>query len=171
MFDQSLIDLSQLIGGNSFTTPCTLSLNGIDTITQALNDSGANDFLFINIRFAIALSFFLKTEIIPLTAEIPFKGFDRKASSPVIHALFLNMSIDGRKQLLTPFLMIDIGGHDIIIGRKWFSYFNIHLNLRKRRLLWPPQYPPTPYFARKILVPCDSFTQPKPIAQYQNDVY
>jgi len=143
VFDQSLIDLSQLVGGNSFTTPCTLSLNGIGTVTQALNDSGANGFLFINIRFAIALSSFLGAEITPLGAEIPLKGFDGKASSPVTHALFLNMSIDGRRQLLAPFLMIDIGGHDVIIGRKWFSYFNIHLDPRKRRLLWPPQHPPT----------------------------
>jgi hypothetical protein len=118
MFDQSLIDLNQLVGGNSFTIPCTLFLNGIGIIIQALNDSGANGFLFINIRFIITLSSFLRIEIISLTAEIPFKGFDGKINSPVIHVLFLNMLIDGKRQLLVSFLIIDIGGHDVIIGRK-----------------------------------------------------
>jgi hypothetical protein len=133
MFDQSLIDLSQLVGGNSFITPCTFFLNGIGTIIQALNDTGTNGFLFINIVFAIALSFFLKAKIIPLAAKILFKDFDGKVNSPVTHVLFLNMSIDGKRQLLALFFIIDLGGHDIIIGRKWFFYFNIYLNLRKRR--------------------------------------
>jgi len=147
VFDQTLIDLSQLVGGDSFTIPCTLSLNGTGTVVQALNDSGANGFLFVNTRLARDISSFLGAEIIPLAREIPLKGFDGKASSPVTQALFLNMSIDGRRQLLAPFLIVDIGGHDMIIGRKWFSYFNIHLDIRKRRLLWPPEHPPTPYFA------------------------
>jgi hypothetical protein len=47
VFDQSLIDLSQLIGGNSFTIPCTLFLNGIGIVTQALNNSGANGFFLL----------------------------------------------------------------------------------------------------------------------------
>jgi hypothetical protein len=93
-------------------------LNGIGIITQILNDSGANGFLFINIRFTITLSSFLETEIIPLIAEILFKNFDKKINFHVTHALFLNISIDGRRQLLAPFFIIDINGHDVIIERK-----------------------------------------------------
>ena len=171
MFDQSLIDLSQLVGGDSFTTPCTLSLNGIGVITPALCDTGANGFLFIHTRFATALSFLLGADLTLLDRKIPLKGFDGKASSPVTQALFLNISIDGRRQLLAPFLMIDIGGHDIIIGRKWFSYFNIHLDPRKRRLIWPSYYPPTPYFGREIMVPRDSLRQYQLDPWYQEDTY
>jgi len=170
VFDQTLIDLSQLVGGDSFTIPCTLSLNGTGTVVQALNDSGANGFLFVNTRLARDISSFLGAEIIPLAREIPLKGFDGKASSPVTQALFLNMSIDGRRQLLAPFLIVDIGGHDMIIGRKWFSYFNIHLDIRKRRLLWPPEHPPTPYFAREILIPRESLTKSNSTLPYQDDI-
>ena len=170
MFDQSLIDLSKLVGGDSFTKPCTLSLNGIGVTTQALCDTGANGFLFINTFLATTLSSLLGAEIILLDKPIPLKGFDGQASSPVTQAIFLNLAIDGRRQLQAPFLMIDIGGHDLIIGRKWFSYFNIYLDSRNQRLLWPPCHPPTPYFSREIIVPRDSLRQRQPDARHQDDI-
>ena len=170
VFDQSLIDLSQLVGGDSFTTPCTLSLNGIGVTTQALCDTGANGFLFINTLLATALCSLLGAEITLLDKQIPIKGFDGQASSPVTQAIFLNLAIDGRRQLQAPFLIIDIGGHDMIIGRKWFSYFNIHLDSRKQSLLWPPCYPPTPYFSREIMVPRASLRRGQPDPRHQDDV-
>jgi hypothetical protein len=171
VFDQSLIDLSQLVGGDSFTTPCTLSLNGIGVTTLALCDTRANGFLFINTLLATSLSSLLGAEITLLDKPIPLKGFDGQASSPVTQAIFLNLAIDGRRQLQAPFLMIDIGGHDMIIGRKWFSYFDIHLDSRKQRLLWPPRYRPTLYFGREIIVPRDSLRQRQPDPRHQDDIW
>ena len=36
-----------------------------------------------------------------------------------------------------PFYILDIGTHDIILGLKWMEYFNIWLNPRQKRLIWP----------------------------------
>jgi len=49
---------------------------------------------------------------------ILLKGFNRKAGSPVTHALFLNILINRRQQLLGLFLIINIGGYNVIIRQK-----------------------------------------------------
>lgn len=38
-----------------------------------------------------------------------------------------------------PFLIADLGQHDIIVGQKWFGYHDVWLNVRHRKLVWPEQ--------------------------------
>ena len=73
----------------------------------------------------------------PLVRPITTKGFDGQHGKPVTHFLMLHLSIDGQRQQDIPFLILDLGNHDVILGLKWMSYFNVWLNPRDRRLLWP----------------------------------
>lgn len=52
--------------------------------------------------------------------------------------------------------MVDLGAQDIIIGIKWLRRFKVKLDPAQNCLLWPTEYPPTPHFAKEILLSYDS---------------
>ena len=125
------------MGGRHFTVPCTLSRNGYGINTSALVDTGANGFAFINTSFALELSKFLNIKVTRIPKPLAIKGFDGKHANTVSHALILHLTIDGRRQTDIPFYILELGSHDIILGLKWMDYFNIWLNPRQKRLVWP----------------------------------
>jgi len=125
------------MGGRHFTLPCTVSKNGICVPLTALADSGANGFAFINTTCAIDIAKFFNFKAKRLIRPITTKGFDGRPGKLVTHFLSLNLSLDDQRQEDIPFLILDLGSHDVILGLKWMSYFNIWLNPRDKRLLWP----------------------------------
>ena len=71
------VDLSKLLGGESFTLPCTISNKGLGIKSSTLIDTGANGYAFIDTKFAKLASYFLDTPIHPLPTPCYAKGFDR----------------------------------------------------------------------------------------------
>ena len=55
-----------------------------------------------------------------------------------------------------PFCIAPLGTHDVIIGRKWFAYFQINLAITDRKLIWPRSLLLTYFFDKLIKVTCDS---------------
>ena len=153
------IDLSWLMGGKSFTILCTLSRNGCRVNTTALADSGANAFALLDTKCAGKVSEFLNTPIETLEKPIPVKGYNGRVGKPITSMLRLHLRVNGRRQYNTPFLIIDLGNHDIILGRKWLSYLNLLLDVRNRQLIWPTNLQPTPSFVREITVTMKSLLE------------
>ena len=112
------------------TIPCTLSINGYSVQSKALADSGANGFVFINTLFTFDLAKFFRIKVQKLPSSIAVKGYDGQANNAITHVLRLHFTIDGRRQYNLPFLILDIGSHDVILGRKWLAYFNILIDAR-----------------------------------------
>ena len=54
-----------------------------------------------------------------------------------------NLNIDRRTSYNVPILVLYLGAHEMIIRRKWFKYFYVNLDLKLKKLLWPPEFPPT----------------------------
>jgi len=72
------VDLSQLLGGDSFTFPCTISSNGLGIKTRTLIDTGANGYAFIDTEFAALATRFLDTKTQRLLIACNVRGFDGK---------------------------------------------------------------------------------------------
>jgi hypothetical protein len=160
-----------LVGGKHFTVPCILAYNRYRVQTSALVDSGANGLVFIDNRFATDLVKFLGAEIIPLTTPCSVKGFDGKPGRPATQTITLNLGIDKHRQRKIPMLILDLGNHNLILGRKWLAYYDIWLDIRNRKLLWPDQasrdsYPQT----REIVTTRERIQTQKIDPQYQADV-
>ena len=51
------------------------------------------------------------------------------------------MIIDGRKVRNCPFIVVDLGSQDCIIGIKWLKRFKLKLDTEHSRLIWPERYP------------------------------
>jgi predicted aspartyl protease len=113
------------MGGKHLTTTCTLATNGYSVTSQALIDSGANGFVFIDTLGAADTTKYLGFKTQRLPQPVAVKGYDGKAGQPISHYLRLHLTIDGRRQYHTPLLTLDLGSHDIIPGRKWLAYFDI----------------------------------------------
>ena len=119
------VDLSRLMGGKSFTIPCTLSRNGCGVNTTALTDSGANAFTLLDTKCAKKISEFLNTPIEVLERPVPVKGYNGQMGNPITSILRTHLRVDRRRQYNVPFLITDLGHHDVILGRKWLSYLNL----------------------------------------------
>ena len=166
------IDLSRLMGSKHFTVPCILSYNGYGINTNTLVDTGANGFSFIDTSFAIDVMKFLNIKPQLLAQSIPIKGYDGKHKSNASHYLVVHLTIDGRCQESIPFIILDLGQHDIILGLRWMAHFDIWLNVREQKLIWPEpkSQEPTSHFRKEIYVPRDNI-RPKPIqGHHQEDV-
>ncbi|KAK9649268.1 hypothetical protein HCH54_010284 [Aspergillus fumigatus] len=113
-----------------------LLINGFSVSAGSLIDCGANAYACINTSLAISISQRFGTPTIPLEGEHAVTGFDGKHSVPLTHAILLTLAIDNRVQRQIPFLILDIGRHDIILGRMWLAKHQILVNCAAKQLIW-----------------------------------
>lgn len=165
----SEVDLSQLLGGKSFTVPCTLIRNGYGVTTTALADSGANAFALLDTKCAKRISEFLNTPIETLEKPIPVKGYDGQMGTPITSVFRTHFRINGRQQYNMPFLITDLGSHDAILGREWLAHLNLWLDVRNRRLIWPDDLPPSPSFIKQTTVDIKTLQGPTINLAHQAD--
>jgi hypothetical protein len=118
MFDLQQIDLSSLIAGNSFTLACTLRTdsNGIAVQVEALSDTRASSYVFINLEFITDLcrSLGVKPKQLPYT--IYPKGFNSQKGSPISQYFSLNIEINSYRIPYIPMLIVELDSHNIIIS-------------------------------------------------------
>ena len=67
-------------------------------------------------------------------------------------------------------LILDLGSHDIILGRKWFTQFDIWLDVRNQKLLWPRTHLTEPTFAKEICTPRENLQITAILPRHQADV-
>jgi hypothetical protein len=131
----SKVNLSRLMGGKSFTIPCTLSRNGCGVNTTALADSRANAFALLDTKCTKKVSEFLNTPLETLERPILVKGYNGQYGKPITSILRIHLHINGRRQYNVPLLVIDLGHHDVILGRKWLAYLDLWLDVWNRQLI------------------------------------
>jgi len=92
----SYINLSQLLGGKSFTILYTLYHNRCRVNTTTLTNFKANAFMLLNIRYTKKISKFLNTLLETLEKPVPIKGYNRQARRPIILSLQINLQVNRR---------------------------------------------------------------------------
>jgi hypothetical protein len=167
VFDLHEIDLSSLMGGPSLTFACTLYKDGMAIQVQALGDTGACGYVFLDSRFASDLCRVFGRKLQRLLHPVCPKGYDGKKGSPISHYLSFNLEIDGRRIYHLPMLVVELGSHDMIIGRNFFDYFHIMIDVHHRQLRWPQEIPPAKTFARTLATYTRDDVRPqRPVYQF-----
>lgn len=128
-------------------------MNGCGVDLHSLADTGANGFLFLNRSLARRLSRSLGSEIRDLPYPISIRGFDGNSREKANQFIRLHLTLDGRRIRNCPFIILDLGNQDAIIGLKWMRRFKVRLDPTHNRFIWPTDYPPTPMLAREIKLP------------------
>ena len=144
------------MGGKHLTVSCTLAKNGYGVISQALIDSGANGFVFIDTCCAVDIAKFLGLKTQRLPRAVPVKGYDGQRGQPVTHYLRLHLSVDRRRQYNVPLLILDLGSHDLILGHKWLAFLDILVDVRRRCLVWPRELKPSTSVIKEIVITRES---------------
>jgi predicted aspartyl protease len=137
--------------------------------TKSLADTGANGYLVIDKPFAIRLSKALQSPIRKLPYSVPVRGYQRNIQSNVSEYIRLHLTVEGRRIYNCPFVLLNLGTQDVIIGKKLFSRFRILLDSAKNRLVWPKEYPPTPSWSKEITLPYHSRETSFRHPAYQSD--
>ena len=144
-------------------------MNGLGVQTKSLADTGANCYLVINKPFAKRLSKALQSPLRKLPYSVPIRGFQQNIQSHVSEYIRLHLTVEGRRIYNCPFVLLDLGAQDVIIGKKLFSRFRILLDSEKSRLVWPKEYPPTPSWSKEITLPYHSRETSIRHPAYQSD--
>ena len=139
------------MGGDSLTIACTLRKDAMQTTEiQALCDTGASGYVFLNTRLASDLCRHFGLKLQQLPHPIYPKGYDGKKGSPITQYLTFIIEIDGRRTYDLPMLVIGLDSHDIIIGRNFFYDLRICIDVFHRRLRWPKESPPNHRYSRTL---------------------
>ena len=141
-----------MFGGKHFRVPTVLCSKGYGVSLQSLVDTGAQGFLFLNSAIARTISSSLQVPIRRLPFKITVKGFQDQVQTRVNQYIRLHLSVDGRKIYNCPFVIMDLGSQDCIIGIKWLRRFQLQLDTIRNRIVWPAKYPATYDPAPPILV-------------------
>lgn len=133
--------MSRLLGRDkdSLTVPIQLAKNGLSICTQALVDTGANGFAFLDIFLAERLVKHFHYHVLPLKQPCKVKGFDGRVENAITHLMILSVVVDKRVMYNLPFLIVRLGKHDVILGRMWLARYNVMVDCNRRRLLWPEE--------------------------------
>jgi predicted aspartyl protease len=158
------------MGGSPLTVPCTLAKNGIGVDLDILADTGANGFAFIDTTLADQLCGGLGLQLTALPHTIQAKGYDGQKGQAANYYLTLNLILDGRRQYNIPFIVLKLGAHEAILGRKWFEYFHVNPDVAGRRLIWPPENTPTPSFMRLIRIARNDLARKSTSQSIQEDI-
>ena len=116
-----------------------IAYNEISIPLTTLANTGANGYLFIHTKRAIELTKFFGIPTHQLKTSIGIKRYYGQVGAAITHAIVCHLLIGRRCFLNQPFLIADLGQHDLIIGRKWFDRHDVWLDVRNWRLVWPEQ--------------------------------
>jgi hypothetical protein len=155
------------------TIPCSLSCNGYLVNVSSLTNSGANGFAFINTLLAIDITTFFNLKFQHLSKPISIKGYNSKLGTRITHFLRMYLTINQRRQYNIPLLILELGSHNLILGRKWLEYFDLLLDIRNRRLIWPELLPLLLSVVREIPIPREALLpapRHTPYSNYQVDI-
>lgn len=98
--------------------------------TDALPDTGASEYVFINRSLAKQALKYLCSQKITDLAPSPVARFDGRVTQLIDVASVMNLTIHGRLFHQTPFLVIETK-HDIILGGKCFEKNGVKIDCKK----------------------------------------
>ena len=139
---------------------------------NTLIDTGANAFACIDSDLASKLASRFGIPMERIAGNYGVTGFSGEGSTPLTHAIFLNLVVDGRKLPHTPFLILKLGRHDIILGQLWLKKHHILPDCNAQQLRWPEDLPLFDEVSAKmlLLIPRAALNKQPVSRKYQQEI-
>ena len=106
-----------------------VSNNGLGIKTSSLIDTEANGYTFVDTQFAKTVERFLGIKPSILKDLCKVRGFNGQQTTSNTQFLELMLIID-RRQIQILILIVGLGDHDIILGRKWFVHTGVLIDCK-----------------------------------------
>ncbi len=123
-----------LFAASPLTVACTLSDGRRKLTFNALVDTGATGYSFIDeVTAQIVCE---KFEIAPceLWKPKPLKGFDGRPGRAITHAIYPSMTVHDHTQTVTPMLITSLGNHPIILGKPWMNAHHVMIDMTEDKI-------------------------------------
>lgn len=111
----------------AFTVPCTLVANGKSRTYQALVDTGATGYAFIDTKLAHFLCNFFSIMMMPVKQKT-VGGFGNNMIRTITEAIYPTLKVASDTQRTACMLSVDLGFHQIILGRPYLRRFWIDVD-------------------------------------------
>ena len=72
---------------------------------------------------------FLGVPLKKLQDPITIKGYNSCKGRVVTHFLECTLTINDQQLTLVPFLVLNLGNYDLILGSQWFKYYDVKPDL------------------------------------------
>ena len=116
----------------------------------ALPNTRAYRFLFMNMCYTIASTKFLGVPLRKLQDPIAIKGYDSCQGRVVTYFLECTLIINSRQLTQVPFLVLNLGNYNLILGLQWFKYYNVKPDLCCQQLKWLTSLLASSYYTQEI---------------------
>ena len=121
-----------------FLIKTTLSSGRIEHTIDALGDTGASGYSFIDEKTAQLISEKLGLRPVPLSRPKHLCCFDGRMAKPITHAIYPTMTIKDHSELSCPMFITTIGSHPLILGKPWMNRHGVILDLKYDLLKFKP---------------------------------
>ncbi len=118
------------------TVACTLGNVGRQLTFNALVDTGATGYSFIDEVIAQTVCDRLKIEPQRLVKPKPLKGFDGRPGKAITHAIYPAMTVHEHVETVTPMLITSLGNHPIILGKPWMNKHRVMLDITEDKVVF-----------------------------------
>jgi hypothetical protein len=115
---------------------CTLSNGNYKNQLNALIDTGATGYAFIDELTAHTICEQLLLTPIPLSKPKPIRGFDGRIVEPITHAIYPHLTVQDHHELTAPLLITTLGQHPIILGKPWLNRHRVLLDMESDSLVF-----------------------------------
>ena len=120
----------------SLVISCTLSFNDNRHRLEALIDTDATDYAFINKEIAQLVCNMLNMKLVFLLKSKSLTEFDDRHASSIIHVIYFKLTINLHFELTASLLIIDLNNHPIILEKSWMNRHEIILNMTYDKLIF-----------------------------------
>lgn len=107
---------------------------------NALVDTGATGYAFIDKEAARRVCKRLKISPFTLKRPKPLKGFDGKLSEPITQSINPTLQVQGHSELTAPMLITTLGQYEVILGKPWLQKHAVWVHPVTNELLFTPKY-------------------------------
>ncbi|MGH7745507.1 MAG: retropepsin-like aspartic protease, partial [Candidatus Dormibacteria bacterium] len=112
---------------------------------------------------------FLGTERQPLSQPCSVRGYDGQSRQEITHLIHLTLEIAGRVQKNIPFLILELKGHDLILGKKWLANSNALLDCKEERIIWRNGLITEKRWNRILTTTAESLLNRAPLPEHQTN--
>ena len=138
--EKPLLISASSLPGNLFTDEILVVVCSLDKMneikTTSLLDTGATDIAFIDLAMARYVCEVLQISFIQLAKPEPIKKFNSKPTSPITHAIYPTLTVQGHTESLAPFLITNLGQHLLILGKSWIWKHDVILDMSYNKLIF-----------------------------------
>jgi len=126
---------NDLFASKSLTIECVLSSNEISYSLKSLIDIEATDYSFIDELIAQNVCDHLQIESLPLIKLKPIRKFDdHYAKKLIIHAIYLNLTVQDHMKRFIFMLITWLNQHQMILEKTWMNKIEITIDMKDDHL-------------------------------------